>query len=96
MPPFLSIRHPTRAHTVDSMGQRIDDLEKSISDLMQQAGLDEQVRPFRFPSCGSCAFSQASPQRPYCRFIYIASVACAVTQAAAQAAAGGSQQLPPQ
>jgi hypothetical protein len=36
MPPVL--------FAVDSMGQRIDDLEKSISDLMQQAGLDEQVR----------------------------------------------------
>jgi hypothetical protein len=28
---------------VDNMGKRIDDLEKSIADLMQQAGLDEQA-----------------------------------------------------
>lgn len=27
---------------IDSMGARIDDLEKSISDLMQQAGVSEQ------------------------------------------------------
>jgi hypothetical protein len=62
MPPLFSIRRPAYALTVDSMGQRIDDLEKSISDLMQQAGLDEQVRLFlsfsRFSSCGSCAFAQ--------------------------------------
>ena len=26
---------------IDEMGQRIDDLEKSINDLMEQVGIDE-------------------------------------------------------
>jgi heat shock factor-binding protein 1 len=28
---------------IDEMGSRIDDLEKSIAELMQQAGVDEQA-----------------------------------------------------
>lgn len=30
---------------VDEMGSRLDDLEKSISDLVQQAGVDAGVAP---------------------------------------------------
>jgi len=30
---------------IDEMGNRIDDLEKSISDLMQQAGVDQPEHP---------------------------------------------------
>jgi heat shock factor-binding protein 1 len=30
---------------IDEMGNRIDDLEKSISDLMEQAGIDAQAPP---------------------------------------------------
>lgn len=30
---------------IDEMGNRIDDLEKSISDLMDQAGIDAQAPP---------------------------------------------------
>ncbi len=30
---------------IDEMGNRIDDLEKSISDLMEQAGIDAQKPP---------------------------------------------------
>eukprot|EP01039_Chlorochromonas_danica_P003197 gene3197-3500_t len=30
---------------IDEMGNRIDDLEKSIADLMQQAGIDTKAPP---------------------------------------------------
>ena len=30
---------------IDEMGNRIDELEKSISDLMQQAGVDQPEYP---------------------------------------------------
>jgi hypothetical protein len=40
--------------SVDSMGSRIDQLEKSIADLMQQAGVDE--------SAAAAALQQQSQQ----------------------------------
>lgn len=30
---------------IDEMGNRIDELEKSIGELMEEAGVDEGVRP---------------------------------------------------
>jgi heat shock factor-binding protein 1 len=30
-------------HKIDEMGNRIDDLERSVNDLMDEAGLDDQV-----------------------------------------------------
>ena len=30
-------------HKIDEMGSRIDDLERSVNDLMDEAGLDDSV-----------------------------------------------------
>lgn len=38
-----NLHHVSFTFTLDEMGTRIDDLEKNVSDLMTQAGMEEQA-----------------------------------------------------
>ena len=53
-----------RTRLVDSMGGRIDELEKNIGSLLEQAGLEDAAAPAGVPAGAAAAASKAQAPAP--------------------------------